>query len=343
VPAELDQVFRRMVAKKPDDRFASLAEVVRALEAMPLAPDAPARQPLPPTRPTEQPSPTVNLPTTGATEANQTVAFEMDDVPGPAGTSILLVEPSRTQAVIIRKYLQELGFAEVVAAPSGQKALEIARTSPPQVVLSALHLPDMTGVQLAQQFRGEGNAEAPGFVLISSEAESAGVGTLSKCGKAVLLHKPFTPAQLAEALQLVSGKGQLELPAAAAARERGTLHVLIVDDSTPARLHARRVLEGLGLRQFVEAADGAQAVAAVAREPFDLIVTDFNMPYLDGLGLAAYLKQNPSTAAVPIIMVTTETDPGKLDAVRQLGVTVCDKSFRADEVRGILDAMVGTP
>jgi two-component system chemotaxis response regulator CheY len=285
----------------------------------------------------------VNLSPTDPGAANQTVAFELADEAGPVGMPILLVEPSRTQAVIIRKYLQELGFGPVVSVPSGQKALEIARASAPQVVISALHLPDMTGVQLAQQIRGTADAAAPGFVLISSEDESAAAGSLSKCGKAVILHKPFTPVQLAEALQLVSGKGQLETPAAEGSLERGKLRVLIVYDSTPARLHVQRVLEGLGLRHFVEAADGAQAVAAVARETFDLIVTDYNMPYLDGSGLAAYLKQNPSTAAVPIIMVTTETDAGKLDPVRQLGVTVCDKSFRADEVRGILDTLVGAP
>ena len=45
------------------------------------------------------------------------------------------------------------------------------------------------------------------------------------------------------------------------------------------------------------AADGAQAVAAVARETFDLIVTDYNMPYMDGRGLVGYLKQNPSTTS----------------------------------------------
>ena len=51
-----------------------------------------------------------------------------------------------------------------------------------------------------------------------------------------------------------------------------------------------------------------------------MIVTDYNMPFMDGSGLVGYLKQNPSTASVPIIMVTTEQDPVKLDAVRQLGV-----------------------
>ena len=114
--------------------------------------------------------------------------------------------------------------------------------------------------------------------------------------------------------------------------------MLLVDDSAVARLHEKRILQGLGFVQFVEVGDGAQAVAAVARDKFDLIVTDYNMPYMDGKGLVGYLKQNPATASVPILMITTETDSGKLDAVRRLGVTVCDKSFKAEVVRNIVDS-----
>jgi serine/threonine protein kinase len=344
VPADLDQVFRRMVAKKPDERFASLAEVVRALVALTIVPAQQAMPPLPLAGQPEPQSPTVSITPTNQDAAIQTVAFVPASEPVPAGKTILLVEPSRTQAVIIRKYLQELGFEETITTPSGQKALTIARESLPRVVISALHLPDMTGVQLAQQIRDELKTAAPGFVLISSEAESSGAGSLSKCGKAVLLHKPFTPEQLAEALKSVSGEAQLEKPAVAESVELGTLRVLIVDDSAPARLHVRQVLEGLCPAQFTEAADGAQAVAAVARESFDVIVTDYNMPYMDGGDLVAYLKQNLATATVPIIMVTTEKDPVKLEAVRRLGVTaVCNKSFRPEEVRRIIDPLVRTP
>jgi len=88
-------------------------------------------------------------------------------------------------------------------------------------------------------------------------------------------------------------------------------------------------------------ADGAQAVAAVTRESFDLVVSDYNMPYMDGHGLVGFLKQNPSTAAVPIIMCTTEADPAKLEALHRLGVAgVCDKSFDSEHIREIVDRLM---
>jgi two-component system chemotaxis response regulator CheY len=252
---------------------------------------------------------------------------------------VVLVEPSRTQSAIIRKYLQDQGVRQVVTVASGRDAMAAVRTDRPDAVISALHLNDTTGLELARQIRtAAAGTAAPGFVLISSESESAEAGALSETGRAIVLHKPFTPEGLADALRLVT-----TAPAAPASAERlAKLRVLVVDDSAPARMHVKGVLEGLGVVQFVEAPDGAQAVAAAARDTFDLIVTDYNMPLMDGSGLVGYLRQNPHTARVPIIMVTTETDPAKLDAIRKLGVTVCDKRFPPEVVRPILNKLAST-
>ena len=346
VPAAVDAVFRRMMAKAPNDRYQTMAEVVRVLEAIKASLDVPAT---PGTvagvpastivvRPSALPSQSLDTSLAGAPDATQaTISMRRPGTAEVLRLKVLLVEPSRTQSGIIRSYLQAHGVQDSVSVASGRAALETVRTTPPDVVVCAMHLSDMTGVQLAQRVRVESKS-APGFVLISSEAESVEAGSLSKCGNAMLLQKPFTAEKLFEALTLVSEQSQ------AAKRTRARLRVLIVDDSTPARVHIRRVLEGLGLAEFVEAADGAQAVAATATGSFDLIVTDYNMPFMDGRGLVGYLKQNPATATVPIIMVTTETDPANLEAVRQLGVAaVCEKSFPPEVVGNIIDQLLRKP
>jgi serine/threonine-protein kinase len=335
VPAALDAVFRRMMAKAPTDRFQSMTEVVRTLEAVAagLGGPRPAEASGSATAATWQGldtrvAPASNLPST-------TVEVKPGSTPQGASTQLLLVEPSRTQSSIIRNYLQGQGVHDIVSVASGKEALEAVGRARPAAIISALHLADsMTGVQLAEQVRTQCKDEGPGFVLISSKAESADIGSLSHCSGTMVLHKPFSPEQLAEALRFVTQK---KSSGAFAGR------VLIVDDSAAARLHMRDVLGKLGVTQIAEAPDGAQAVALLARQSFDLIVTDYNMPYMDGRGLVGYLKQNPQTAAIPIVMVTTEQDPAKLDAVRQLGVTaICDKSFPADLVRRILDQLAST-
>ena len=124
-------------------------------------------------------------------------------------------------------------------------------------------------------------------------------------------------------------------------KERSQLRVLIVDDSTTARINVRTVLQGLGFSQFLEVPDGAHAIAVAARENCDLIVTDYNMPLMDGRALVSYLKQNPATATIPIIMVTTETEPRVLDPVRKLGVAaIVEKAFPASVVGPLLDSLL---
>jgi CheY-like chemotaxis protein len=348
IPAPLDAIFVLMVAKAPAERFQTMTEVVAALECV----QADLGEKV--ATPTEGLIPAKEAPAAGIATGvweSQTIAAgpprampQTIDVRPPGTTpglplKVLLVEPSRTQSAIIRKYLQDQGIQHVVAVGSGQEALRQVRSERPDAIISALHLSDMTGVQLAEQIRAE-NKAGPGFVLISSEGGNSEAGSLSKCGKAVVVQKPFTSERLVEALRLVS----TVQPPPASTAELGKLRALIVDDSAPARMHVRGVLTGLGLTQFVEATDGAQAVAAVAGGTFDLIVTDYNMPYMDGRGLVGYLKQNPSTASIPIIMVTTEEDPRKLEEVRQLGVAaVCDKSFPPQSVREIIDQLVKRP
>jgi two-component system, chemotaxis family, chemotaxis protein CheY len=332
-----------MLAKATADRYQTMTEVAQALEAVQASLGDPMSAPPPSLAPvTASPSLAASaglqqFDTRVSAESlatSQTVDLASASALQGPSPKVLLVEPSRTQSSIIRRYLQAQGVTQVAAVTSGQEALQAAAKNCPEAIICTMHLPDMTGVELAQKIRAASSGGAPGFVLISSEAESAEAGTLSKCGKAIVLHKPFTPQQLGDALRVVAAP-----PSSAPGREKW--RVLIVDDSTPARLHVRNVLKGLGLVNFVEAADGAQAVAAAARDTFDLIVTDYNMPFMDGRGLVGYLKQDPRTASVPIIMVTTEQDPAKLEAVRQLGVTaICAKSFPSDDVRKILDQLV---
>jgi CheY-like chemotaxis protein/tRNA A-37 threonylcarbamoyl transferase component Bud32 len=359
-PAALDAVFHRMLAKAPADRYQSMSEVVEALQDVQgglteftLAPPAGALSPQGMSAPATPTAGREHMDATIVAPAATGVETVQRSLPLDQGrpSCVLLVEPSRTQSGIIRSYLQTAGVDRVVSATSGRDALQGLRDHQPDVIVSALHLSDMTGPQLAQRVREETSA-APGFVLISSEAESKEVGQLSQSGHAIVLHKPFKPQQLVEALGLASRRLlSLKSPQEAALSPAGAKpastvgraqrRVLIVDDSGVARAHEQSVLEGMGFTQFVEAADGAQAVAALARAPFDLIITDYNMPHMDGQGLVGYLKQNPSTAQVPIIMVTTETDPAKLAAVRRLGVTaICDKRFDPGALRQVLDPLM---
>jgi serine/threonine protein kinase len=370
VPAALDDLYRRMMAKTTATRVQTMSEVVSALQVIQaslsnssvLPPGSmPGAVPAPPTGsgmlPT-LPRETISVP--------RAVSDHTMDLPSlsesvNANLSVLLVEPSRTQASIVRKYLLSQNIHQVAIAPTGQDALNSVHGEKPAVILCAMYLPDMTGVQFVQQIREEYPTEAPKFILISSESENAEVVSMTQTGQAFILEKPFTPEKLVNALSVVTGQmlavvpttpEQLglslvrplmlgPLPAPSPATRLAKRRVLIVDDSKAARTHFRNVLTGMGLTQFTEATDGAQAAVLLSRETFDLIITDYNMPLMDGHSLVKYLKQNPATAKMAIIVVTSETDQAKLDELRNLGVAVCDKNFPPEMVRGILDQLPG--
>jgi serine/threonine protein kinase len=337
VPAALDQIFQRMVAKKPTERFASMAEVVSALDASTLVLEPKQRDKASPTQTAAPPSTEDFVPVGQATGAagagNHTVDLSPARTHATAGITVLLVEPSRSQAVIIRGYLQNLGFQNIPTTPSGQKALELARNTVPQVVISAMHLADMTGMQLAQRMRAEEPLSSAGFILITSQADTQEANLLSHMSNVIRLHKPFDLDGLTQALAAATGSPPLGL--------ESPLRVLVVDDSAPARSHIRNVLAGLGVRQVTEAADGAEALTVLGRESFDLVVTDYNMPYLDGRALIDFIRHRSPVPSVPIIVVTTETDPDKLEAVRRLGVAaICDKSLRPELVRPVIASVV---
>jgi two-component system chemotaxis response regulator CheY len=320
----------RLLAKRPADRPESAQAVIAQLQAIenlisqPISrPDSPAAA-LAPAASSAAAAQRIR----SASQPTPPAAGTPAPVPTIRGSTILLVEPSRSQAVIIRGYLQKLGYQDIPTVPSGEKALESARNAPPAVVISAMHLADMTGMQLAQKMRAENPGSSPGFVLITSQTDAQEANLSGLAVNTVRLHKPFDETQLATALA-AAGVG-------APLRRR----VLVVDDSAAARVHIRSVLAGLELHHIVEAGDGAEAVAILEKDAFDLVVTDYNMPRLDGRGLLEFIRQRSSNPAVPVIVVTTETNPDKLAALRQLGVSaICDKSFPPEAVRAVVDKL----
>jgi len=96
--------------------------------------------------------------------------------------------------------------------------------------------------------------------------------------------------------------------------------ILIVDDSVSVRAAIRIALTGAGYH-LAEAADGAAGLARAGAERFDLIITDLNMPVMDGLQMIEELRAVPAHAGVPIVFLTTESDEGMKQRARAAGAT----------------------
>ena len=120
--------------------------------------------------------------------------------------------------------------------------------------------------------------------------------------------------------------------------------VLVVDDSAAIRKILQRVLRqtGMAIGSIHEAGNGEEALAALREHKVHLILTDINMPKMDGLQLLAALKASADTAPVPVVMITTEGGETKVaEAVRLGAAGYVRKPFTADQIKeklaGILE------
>ena len=99
----------------------------------------------------------------------------------------------------------------------------------------------------------------------------------------------------------------------------------------------RRVLGNLGIENITEAGDGREAAELLASSMFDLVITDYNMPEMDGLALLRHIRGESWQSSVPVLMVTSEQNMGRLAAVERAGVSaICDKPFEAGSIRRLI-------
>jgi two-component system chemotaxis response regulator CheY len=120
------------------------------------------------------------------------------------------------------------------------------------------------------------------------------------------------------------------------------LDVLIVDDSAAIRKILQRVLRQaeVPVGDLLEAGDGLEAIEVLKTRQVGLILSDINMPNMDGLQLLSELKAHPEWKKVPIVMITTEGSHNKvLEAVNLGAAGYVKKPFTADQIKEKLLAL----
>ena len=259
-----------------------------------------------------------------------------------ADISVVLVEPSGMQAHLVERMLQRQGVKQIKLIDNGVAALAHikANAAVPQVVISSLYLPDMSGIDLVSTMRADHDLEIVPFILVSSETRPQVLDPVRQSGACSIVTKPFTEQQLSRALYAAAD--YLNPPEDMDIAEIENLRVLLVDDSKASRRHLLRLLNELGITRVTQAVDGKEAVALLAETMVDLVITDYNMPEMDGRELTEYIRTQSWQCDVPVLMVTSEQNQGRLAAVEKAGVSaICDKPFEAGSIRKLIsDSLV---
>ncbi len=121
------------------------------------------------------------------------------------------------------------------------------------------------------------------------------------------------------------------------------LDVLIVDDSAAIRKILQRVLNQaeIPLGIVYEAGDGLEAIEALKKNMVGLVLSDINMPNLDGIQMLSQIKANDLWKGIPVVMVTTEGSQAKVMEAVNLGAAgYVRKPFTADQIKEKLSGLI---
>lgn len=125
-----------------------------------------------------------------------------------------------------------------------------------------------------------------------------------------------------------------------------TYKMLVVDDSLPMRAIIIRTIKASGFEdtEFLQAENGAEALAVLGQEWLDLVITDYNMPDMNGMELIQEMKKDEILKAIPVLVVTTEGSRQKVEEFIQRGAAgYVKKPFTPETIRTELTKILGEP
>lgn len=254
----------------------------------------------------------------------------------PNELSILLVEPSDTQRRIIIQHLQQEGIVSIQTAANIEEAKAVVGRHKPDLIASAMHFEDGTAIDLLSYLRVNSDYKDIQFMLVSSECRREQLEIFRQSGVVAILPKPFHAEHLGKALNAtidLLSHDELDL----SHFDVHDVRVLVVDDSRMARNVIKRTIGNLGIKLITEAEDGAQAIELMRNNMFELVITDYNMPSIDGLALTQFIRNESQQSHIPILMVSSEANDTHLSNVSQAGVNaLCDKPFEPQLVKQLL-------
>jgi two-component system chemotaxis response regulator CheY len=175
-----------------------------------------------------------------------------------ANLHVILVEPSTTQQHIIRNYLTQAGINDIICCNSGAELFTSLSRTQPDLIISAMYLPDMTGSELLYTLR-EDEEYDKAFMLISSETNLSSLEPIRQAGAIAILPKPFTAEELQIALSATVDYLNPE-KAILNHFDIEDIAVLLVDDSPLALKYISNILNDIGIEKITQVNDGSKAI-----------------------------------------------------------------------------------
>ena len=118
-------------------------------------------------------------------------------------------------------------------------------------------------------------------------------------------------------------------------------NILVVDDSKTVRRMIAKALEvaGIPLNQVHQAENGREALAVLEEEWIDLVLTDINMPEMDGMELVRAMSEDPTLQGIPVVVISTEGSQERIDELKQRGIRgYLRKPFTPESIKDLVQS-----
>ena len=273
---------------------------------------------------------------------------------------VLIVDDNATNRKILSHQLSSWGMQHDVA-DSGLRALELLRAAAVQGVhydlaILDLLMPGMDGLNLARAIKSNPNTSKLRLVLLTSACESGARAAAHTSGIAAYLTKPVRQSQLFDCLMSVIGASlesnvvldsteaepstlNSHRPLTASKRMPNRL-ILVAEDNIVNQKVAVRQLQTLGYRADA-VANGREAIEALSRIPYDLVLMDCQMPEMDGYEATIEIRRQEGTARhTPIVAMTAHALAG--DREKSIAAGMDDhitKPVKQDQLARVLDSV----
>jgi signal transduction histidine kinase/CheY-like chemotaxis protein/HPt (histidine-containing phosphotransfer) domain-containing protein len=271
--------------------------------------------------------------------------------PSIAGARVLIVDDNATNREILEHHLSGWRVDHESAADGAQALIRLDQASrrgrPFQMVVLDHHMPGMDGVEVALRIRRDPGHDRMRLMMLSSVSDQIDPDVLAQAGVSACLNKPVRPSALYNALATAFGETRAPKTAHVESHaDQGILRevgfsgrVLLAEDNVVNQEVAVNMLEGLNC-QVAVAGNGLEALAALERASFDLVLMDCQMPELDGFATTAEIRRREAAAGRsprPILALTANAMEGDRERCLEAGMDdYLSKPFTREALAGML-------
>jgi two-component system sensor histidine kinase/response regulator len=270
------------------------------------------------------------------------------------GVRVLVVDDNETNRRILQGMLRHWEM-KVTCVMSGSAALtELATkwksTEPYSLIITDVHMPEMDGFALVEQIRERPGLSAAVIMMLSSARHRGDSERYKDLGVAAFLTKPVRQSELRAAVARILGAADAkngpslvaQLPGATethqAPRAPRAMRILVTEDNLVNQRLATRLLEKRG-HSVVVAGNGREALMALEKESFDLVLMDIQMPEMDGMEATAKIREKEKLAGghLPVVALTAHAMKGDQEICLAAGMDdYLTKPIRPQELDKLL-------